>query len=88
MRLLFDPGTRVLAESPDLRRKSSPGILCRRVELYRAPAYRYAEVLESIRALGLPLADEVQKPAKAGENRSGRHRYPRWAIAPDFDRSK
>ncbi|HKY41086.1 MAG TPA: DEAD/DEAH box helicase family protein [Polyangiaceae bacterium] len=60
MKLLFDHGTLVLAEAPDLSRKSIPAILWDpRVELYRAPAYRYAEVLEGLRSLGLPLTDGV-----------------------------
>ncbi len=60
MKLLFDHGTLVLAEAPDLSRKVIPGLLWDpRVELYRAPAYRYAEVLDALGALGLPLSDEV-----------------------------
>jgi hypothetical protein len=67
MKLLFDHGTLVLAEAPDLSRKPIPGILWDpRVELYRAPAYRYAEVVEGIRSLGLPLTDGVRdKPIRA-----------------------
>lgn len=66
MKLLFDHGTLVLAETPDLSQKPIPGILWDpRVALYRAPAYRYAQVVESVRALGLPLTDGVRdKPTK------------------------
>jgi superfamily II DNA or RNA helicase len=61
MRLLFDHGTLVLAEAPDLSRKAIPGLLWDpRVELYRAPAYRYAEVAEALGSLRMPLADEVR----------------------------
>jgi superfamily II DNA or RNA helicase len=64
MKLLFDHGTLVLAEAPDLSRKAVPGILWDpRVELYRAPAYRYAEVVESLQSLGLPLVDGVHDKA-------------------------
>lgn len=39
MRLLFDHGTLVLADAPDLSRKGIPGLLWDpRVALYRAPA--------------------------------------------------
>jgi hypothetical protein len=49
MKLLFDHGTLVLTEAPDLSRKAIPGLLWDpRVELYRAPAYRYAEVVEVV----------------------------------------
>jgi superfamily II DNA or RNA helicase len=66
MKLLFDHGTLVLAEAPDLSRKPIPGILWDpRVELYRAPAYRYADVVEGLRSLGLPLTDDVRaKPTR------------------------
>lgn len=62
MKLLFDHGTLVLTEAPDLGRKAIPGLLWDpRVELYRAPAFRYAEVVEALRTLGLPLTDEVER---------------------------
>lgn len=61
MRLLFDHGTLVLAEAPDLSRRAIPGLLWDpRVELYRAPAHRYADVAEALGALRIPFADEVR----------------------------
>jgi hypothetical protein len=74
MKLLFDHGTLVLAEAPDLSRKQIPGVLWDpRVELYRAPGYRYAEVVEGLRSLGLPFIDAVRaKPTKVA--------YP-WRVS-------
>jgi superfamily II DNA or RNA helicase len=64
MNLLFDHGTLVVTEAPDLSRKAIPGLLWDpRVELYRAPAHRYSEVLEGLQALGLPLTDGVRSKA-------------------------
>jgi superfamily II DNA or RNA helicase len=61
MKLLFDHGTLVLAEAPDLSRKAIPGLLWDpRVELYRAPAYRYAEVAEALESFRMPVTDEVR----------------------------
>lgn len=75
MKLLFDHGTLVLAEATDLSRKAMPGLLWDpRVELYRAPAYRYAELLEALRTLGPPLHDAVRQ-------RSTRVAYP-WQVPP------
>jgi superfamily II DNA or RNA helicase len=66
MRLLFDHGTLVLAEAPDLSRKAVPGLLWDpRVELYRAPGYRYAEVAEALGSLQLPFVDEVRRGRSA-----------------------
>jgi superfamily II DNA or RNA helicase len=60
MRLLFDHGTLVLADPPDLRLDFVPGLLWDpRVGLYRAPAFRYAEVLAALQARALPCIDEV-----------------------------
>jgi len=62
MKLLFDHGTLVLAEAPDLSRKQVPGLVWdARVELYRAPAYRYAEVRAALGSLGAPLFDLVRR---------------------------
>lgn len=62
MRLLFDHGTLVLTEAPDLSRRAIPGLLWdSRVELYRAPAHRYPEVTVALGALRLPFADEVRR---------------------------
>jgi superfamily II DNA or RNA helicase len=61
VRLLFDHGTLVLAEAPDLRLDFVPGLLWdHRVALFRAPAWRYADVLEALERRGLPLRDEVR----------------------------
>ena len=60
MRLLFDHGTLVLAEAPDLRLDFVPGLLWDpRVALFRAPAFRYAEVVDALRTRGWPCVDEV-----------------------------
>jgi superfamily II DNA or RNA helicase len=64
MKLLFDHGTLVLAEAPDLSRRVIPGLLWDpRVELYRAPAHRYAEVREALGSLRMPFVDEVRRGA-------------------------
>jgi superfamily II DNA or RNA helicase len=61
MRLLFDHGTLVLADAPDLSRKAIPGLLWDpRVELYRAPAHRHADVTEALGTLRIPFTDEVR----------------------------
>ena len=60
MRLLFDHGTLILVEPPDLRSEAVPGLLWDpRVGLWRAPAFRYAAVLAALRRRGLPIEDEV-----------------------------
>ena len=60
MRLLFDHGTLVLAEPPDLTLDFVPGLLWDpRVALFRAPAYRYADVVDALRSRGVPFSDEV-----------------------------
>ncbi|HYP90391.1 MAG TPA: DEAD/DEAH box helicase family protein, partial [Polyangiaceae bacterium] len=60
MRLLFDHGTLVLAETPDLRLDFVPGLLWDpRVELFRAPAFRYAEARAALRSRGFAYTDEV-----------------------------
>jgi len=81
MRLLFDHGTLVLAEAPDLNLDFVPGLLWDpRVLLFRAPAYRYSEVLEALRERRLPFRDEVRSqplpaagPWKAVELRPYQH---------------
>src|SRR5882724_12773516 len=61
MRLLFDHGTLVLAEAPDLKLDRVPGLLWDpRVALLRAPAFRYPEVLDALRHSRPPLRDEVR----------------------------
>jgi superfamily II DNA or RNA helicase len=60
MLLLFDHGTLVLADPPDLRLDFVPGLLWDpRVGLFRAPAFRYAEVVAALRARGMPCVDQV-----------------------------
>lgn len=63
MRLLFDHGTLVLAEAPDARLDFVPGLVWDpRVALLRAPAFRYAEIVEALRARGLRCTDEARLP--------------------------
>ena len=70
MRLLFDHGTLVLAEAPDSRFDFVPGLVWDpRVELYRAPAFRYPEVVAALRERGLPCVDQV-RPAEPEPTRS------------------
>jgi len=60
MRLLFEHGTLILAEAPELKPETVPG-LCwdGRVALYRAPAFRYPDVRAALRHSFPPLCDEV-----------------------------
>jgi superfamily II DNA or RNA helicase len=61
MRLLFDHGTLVLAEAPDLSLDFVPGLLWDdRVALFRAPAWRYTDVVDALSARKLPVRDEVR----------------------------
>jgi superfamily II DNA or RNA helicase len=65
MRLLFDHGTLVLAEPPDLSLDFVPGLLWdARVALFRAPAHRYRDVLDALTRRGLPVRDEVRPSAE------------------------
>jgi superfamily II DNA or RNA helicase len=62
MRLLFDHGTLVLAEAPDLDPTRIPGLAWDpRVALFRAPARFYSEIVAELRALGLEFSDEVRR---------------------------
>ena len=68
MRLIFDQGTLVLAEAPDFSFDFVPGLLHDpRVQLWRAPAWRYPEVLAALRERGLPFRDEVYKDQAGDE---------------------
>jgi superfamily II DNA or RNA helicase len=73
MRLLFDHGTLVLAEAPELKPGRVPGLTWDpRVGLARAPAWRYSEVCAALRHALPPLRDEVApttlpRPASWGE---------------------
>src|SRR4051794_25711298 len=67
MRLLFDHGTVVLVEPPDLSNESIPGLLWDpRVGLWRAPAHQYRAVLAALRRLELPVKDEVVPGLRPG----------------------
>lgn len=60
MRLCFDHGTLVLAEPPDIDLGFVPGLAWDpRVALWRAPAYRYAEVLAAFELGRVPCIDAV-----------------------------
>jgi superfamily II DNA or RNA helicase len=69
MRLSFDHGTLVLTEAPDFGLEDLPG-LCfdPRVGLCRAPAFRYRELLVSLRRRGFQVEDLVRPrpPAPTG----------------------
>jgi superfamily II DNA or RNA helicase len=61
MRLLFDHGTLVLAETPDVSLDFVPGLLWDgRVALFRAPAWRYADVVDALSTWKMPVRDEVR----------------------------
>lgn len=67
MRLLFDHGTLVLAEAPDLGVGSVPGLVWDpRVALHRAPAFRYAALREALGSGRFPFVDRVP-PEQAPE---------------------
>jgi superfamily II DNA or RNA helicase len=71
MRLLFDQGTLILAEPPE-RWDFLPGVVWDpRVELLRAPAFRYSEVVDVLRARRLPFLDAT-RPADAADPRGFR----------------
>jgi superfamily II DNA or RNA helicase len=72
MRLLFDHGTLVLAEAPELNPERIPGLLWDpRIALYRAPAFRYPEVRAALRHSAMPFRDEVRPHAPAQSARFG-----------------
>lgn len=61
MRLLFDQGTLVLAETPDTNFDFVPGLIWDpRVALFRAPGFRYAEIRRALNERGLRFRDEVR----------------------------
>lgn len=65
MRLIFDHGTLVLVDAPDIDLGFVPGLVWdSRVALWRAPAYRYAEILAAFELGRVPCADQVspQRP--------------------------
>ncbi|HKO50462.1 MAG TPA: DEAD/DEAH box helicase family protein [Polyangiaceae bacterium] len=64
MRLLFEHGTLVLAEAPELNLDRVPGLLWDpRVALFRAPAWRYPEIRAALHHCPSPLHDEVTPSA-------------------------
>ena len=64
MRLLFEHGTLVLAEAPELKPNQVPGLRWDpRVALFRAPAWRYPEVRAALRQVPLALRDEAAPSA-------------------------
>ncbi|HMJ12425.1 MAG TPA: DEAD/DEAH box helicase family protein [Polyangiaceae bacterium] len=66
MRLLFDHGTLVLAETPDIQLDFVPGLLWDpRVGLFRAPAHRYVDVLDALRSRGIVFRNEVRRELMA-----------------------
>lgn len=66
MRLLFDHGTLVLAETPDLSLDFVPGLLWDdRVALFRAPAWRYADVVDALSERRVPVQNEVRPSISA-----------------------
>jgi hypothetical protein len=65
MRLLFDDGSLVLVEAPDVGVASLPGVTWdARVGLFRAPAFRHGDVLDALVQRGLPVRDEVVPPER------------------------
>ncbi len=60
MRLLFDHGTLVLAEPPERWNYLPGAVWDPRVELLRAPAFRYAEIVEALLDRRLPFRDDAR----------------------------
>lgn len=66
MKLVFDEGTLVLGEAPDLDLGELPGVVWDpRVALHRAPARFHAPVREALGARGIPFVDEVRPAPSA-----------------------
>jgi superfamily II DNA or RNA helicase len=61
MRLVFDHGTLVLVEPPDRNLDFVPGLLWDpRVALWRAPAFRYPEVVAALDSHRIPFTNQVE----------------------------
>ena len=61
MRLIFDHGTLVLVEPPDRNLDFVPGLLWDpRVALWRAPAFRYGEVVAALDSHRVPFTNQVE----------------------------
>jgi superfamily II DNA or RNA helicase len=84
MRLLFDQGTLVLTEAPDTNFDFVPGLVWDpRVALLRAPAHRYAEIVEALRSRALAFSDQVASsppPASGAWRASDLRPYQRGAL--------
>jgi superfamily II DNA or RNA helicase len=66
MRLFFDHGTLVLAGTRDQPLGFVPGLLWDdRVALFRAPAWRYSDILEALQARKLRVRDEIRSSLAA-----------------------
>jgi superfamily II DNA or RNA helicase len=66
MRLVFDRGTLLLLEPAAEDLRFLPGVLWDpRVALWRAPAHRYADVVDGLRGRGLAFRDETLRPSDA-----------------------
>lgn len=66
MRLAFDRGTLLLLEPPDVDLRFLPGLLWDpRVALWRAPAHRYADIVDALVRRGIPFRDEAPRPREA-----------------------
>jgi hypothetical protein len=78
MRLVFDHGTLVLVEPPDRNLDFVPGLLWDpRVALWRAPAFRYPEVVAALDSHRIPFTNQVE----AGFRRPGRRARGGWDLA-------
>jgi superfamily II DNA or RNA helicase len=66
VRLLFDHGTLIFAEAPDIDLSALPGVVWDpRVALFRAPARFHADIVDELARRGLPFDDEVQSGTRA-----------------------
>ncbi len=62
MRLVFDRGTLVLLEPPDIDLGFLPGVIWdRRVALWRAPAHRHRDIVDAASRRGLSFTDETRR---------------------------
>lgn len=84
MRLLFEHGTLVLAEAPELKPGRVPGLLWDpRIALFRAPAWRYSQVCAALHDCPSPLLDQVKPsalPPPASWNELPLRPYQRAAL--------
>jgi superfamily II DNA or RNA helicase len=67
VRLGFDRGTLTLSGLPAESAPALPGVLWDpRVRVHRAPAFRYAEVVQGLRARGRPFVDAIRPGSREG----------------------